>query len=288
MKFIELDDGVLETRKDVQGYWFSFQQGNGLVLEAVMPTVDAFLPMSGDLRPTADDAARKFDAFASALGVLDVKFQRLSHKPVLADAVAESTVLEASEFPHMKRTQDPSDALVLRAEVGMASGVMTRDCSVAAIIAGDILVSIHMPWRSLAFWFDGDKTPQSTISLVIAHLRDVYGLDPAEMQMVILPGIRSCCSSMNVGPGKYQENNQRYVEAISEWNTIGKVEGDEVFYDIPSVAAGQAASFGLVDSTIVDFCSCCGTVNGEHPFFSAVRNPKDRSSNPYTFWISQG
>lgn len=250
-------------------------------LEALVVT--SFSEEDGNVRPEHPEFASRSLKFlkANKESAQKLIYPALSHGPGLLDFLSGN---DQHHFGRMNftmvevwRTFKAADAVVFGK--GSAAATMTRDSTVVLFRAGDVVVEAHMPWRGVAS-VKKDGTGTSTVFLIMDYLLEIYQVDPSEVSMIILPGVRGCCMGFDVNHPSYGENNLRIVNFVQEWNTsfpaVYRSDKDTSF-DIPTIVASQAMDRGVPELNILlpEYCTCCGAVEQDgkmvHPFYSHTR-----------------
>jgi len=141
------------------------------------------------------------------------------------------------------------DALVAGIQ-SMALAVQTADC-LPVLIAdpnGSVIAAVHSGWRG---------TLQQIAFHTIYAMRNAFGSNPADLQVAIGPGIRSCC--FEVGQEVYDLfliNSRETLKAKPSSGRQGKY-----LLDLPEILKIQLHSAGINPDNIYDLalCTCCST-----------------------------
>ena len=137
-----------------------------------------------------------------------------------------------------------ADGIVTRAR-GLAVGVVTADCVPALLLARrhGVLAAAHAGWRGAA---------AGLLESALAHLRDQFAVEPADVEAVLGPSIGPCC--YRVGPEVHAAFTARTGATTgAAWTPAG----DRLLLDLRLAERLLLEGAGVRSVTLVGPCTAC-------------------------------
>ena len=163
-------------------------------------------------------------------------------------ALPVATVRQVHGTRVVTATQDreppEADGVATRAR-GLAVGILTADCVPALLLARrhGVVAAIHAGWRGAA---------AGVLEAALTHLRDEFGVEPADVEAVLGPSIGPCC--YRVGPEVQAAFTARTGATTSPaWTP----SADRVLLDLRLAERLILDAVGVRRVSIVGPCTAC-------------------------------
>jgi YfiH family protein len=141
---------------------------------------------------------------------------------------------------------DPPEAdAMVTAAPGTTVGVVTADCVPLLLVAPRerVVAAVHAGWRGAA---------AGIVDRALAHLHDVFGVEPAAVEAAIGPAIGACC--YEVGPEVQAAFRQVSGDATA---TAWSRRGDRDVLDLRGAVRALLTAAGVRNVTMVGPCTRC-------------------------------